>query len=81
MDGYWHAWESWSDCSATCGYGNRNRSRICQQPLYEGAPCVGDESQTEGCNMFSCPGMYCNYLCYNSKTIPSCKVSMMKKEA
>ncbi|XP_076098251.1 SCO-spondin-like [Mytilus galloprovincialis] len=55
VDGYWTEWKSWSECSATCGYGNRNRSRTCIEPLYEGAPCPGPDSEIEACNSFSCP--------------------------
>ncbi|VDI26618.1 Hypothetical predicted protein, partial [Mytilus galloprovincialis] len=55
VDGYWTEWKSWSECSATCGYGNRNHSRTCIEPLYEGTPCPGPDSEIEACNSFSCP--------------------------
>lgn len=60
VDGVWMSWESWSDCSATCGYGSRNRSRTCMEPLYEGAPCPGVDSEIDACNSFSCPSMLNN---------------------
>ena len=56
VDGVWGDWSSWTDCSHTCGYGNRNRSRLCYGPFYGGADCSGDADDVETCNAFSCPG-------------------------
>ena len=49
-------WEDWSDCSHTCGGGNKNRSRAVETPESNGGnPCNEDTSQTESCNSQDCP--------------------------
>ncbi|XP_052221435.1 coadhesin-like isoform X2 [Dreissena polymorpha] len=55
MDGVWNAWTAWNECSHTCGYGNRNRSRTCRGPFHDGAECPGLPDDVETCNAFSCP--------------------------
>ncbi|XP_052257629.1 SCO-spondin-like [Dreissena polymorpha] len=55
VDGVWNAWVAWSECSHTCGYGNRNRSRTCKGPFHDGAECPGSPHDAETCNAFSCP--------------------------
>ena len=47
--GRWSTWESWSTCSATCGGGERRRSRSCS-----GGSCSGPASETIRCNTQSC---------------------------
>lgn len=56
VDGVWKDWAQWTDCTVTCGYGTRNRSRICEGPFYKGKDCEGPKDETESCNTFSCPG-------------------------
>ncbi|KAH3884725.1 hypothetical protein DPMN_008711 [Dreissena polymorpha] len=58
VDGVWNAWTAWNECSHTCGYGNRNRSRTCRGPFHDGAECPGLPDDVETCNAFSCPGKY-----------------------
>ncbi|XP_053393892.1 SCO-spondin-like isoform X2 [Mercenaria mercenaria] len=55
VDGVWEDWVPWTECSHTCGYGNRNRSRTCYGPFYEGLDCQGSPDEIETCNAFSCP--------------------------
>ena len=47
-------WNEWSDCSLTCDFGQKTRTRICQQN------CDGvssdDLSETKSCNEFICSG-------------------------
>ena len=47
-------WNEWSDCSLTCDFGQKTRTRICQQN------CDGvssdDLSETKSCNEFMCSG-------------------------
>ena len=47
-------WSEWSDCSLTCDFGQKTRTRICQQN------CDGvssdDLSETKSCNEFICSG-------------------------
>jgi len=47
-------WSGWSACSADCGGGVMEQTRmILVRPKYEGTPC-GDLTQTVSCNMQSC---------------------------
>ncbi|KAF3703311.1 SCO-spondin Precursor [Channa argus] len=46
-------WSLWSSCSASCGRGQRTRSRLCQKT--EGGPSCADTLQTESCDLPSCP--------------------------
>nr|CAJ65510.3 HyTSR1 protein [Hydra vulgaris] len=57
INGGFSQWSSFSECSLTCGGGQRIRYRTCTNPApaFNGAPCVGAESQTESCNLKECP--------------------------
>ncbi|XP_070552180.1 cell surface hyaluronidase-like isoform X2 [Ptychodera flava] len=57
VDGNWGEWLPWSDCSAECGGGVRNRTRLCDNPpaVYGGAPCEGAGEEIEPCNVEPCP--------------------------
>ena len=49
-DGQWASWGSWSQCSASCGTGTRNRTATsCNGPFYGGLPCSGSGTDTEDC--------------------------------
>ncbi|XP_063245186.1 hemicentin-1-like [Bacillus rossius redtenbacheri] len=53
----WSAWSPWSDCSATCGPGERLRVRECGEqggPDPSRDPCPGDAQQTQACFMSVC---------------------------
>ncbi|XP_066048296.1 hemicentin-1 [Chamaea fasciata] len=58
VDGNWGPWQSWSQCSASCGGGEQTRVRLCSSPapLNRGRPCPGDSSQISRCNTQACPG-------------------------
>ncbi|XP_073667498.1 hemicentin-1 isoform X2 [Paramisgurnus dabryanus] len=58
VDGKWGSWESWSECSASCGSGERTRVRLCNNPspINNGRPCPGDSTQLSRCNIQPCPG-------------------------
>ena len=50
-------YSGWSECTATCGGGTKQRSRQC-----EGKSCdflVLDGIETQPCNTHSCPGEFC----------------------
>ncbi|KAJ8374864.1 hypothetical protein SKAU_G00054440 [Synaphobranchus kaupii] len=47
------AWGPWSGCSASCGRGQRNRSRLCQDT--EGGPPCTETAQDQPCLLPSCP--------------------------
>lgn len=53
-------WGAWGPCSATCGSGQRGRSRrIVQQPHNGGTGCGLDLSQLEICSMAPCEYVDC----------------------
>ncbi|KAK3087485.1 hypothetical protein FSP39_006555 [Pinctada imbricata] len=54
VDGNWGEWSSWTECSQTCGDGQRSRQRICNVPLFGGRNCVGDTRQVADCNLQPC---------------------------
>ena len=58
VDGGWSGYGSWSKCSAVCGGGTQSRTRTCTNPAprYGGQDCVGEETETKDCNLYSCGG-------------------------
>ncbi|NXJ63832.1 HMCN1 protein, partial [Rostratula benghalensis] len=58
VDGNWGQWQTWSQCSASCGGGEQTRIRLCSNPapLNRGRPCPGDSSHISRCNTQACPG-------------------------
>ncbi|XP_068809626.1 hemicentin-1 isoform X3 [Struthio camelus] len=58
VDGNWGQWQTWSQCSASCGGGEQTRIRLCDSPAASnrGRPCPGDSSQISRCNSQACPG-------------------------
>lgn len=55
IDGMWKEWTIWSECSLTCGGGERIRSRLCVPPQHGGKDCSGSSTETEACNEQPCP--------------------------
>ncbi|KAH9492583.1 Hemicentin-1 [Bulinus truncatus] len=55
VDGEWLQWDSWTQCTVTCGGGHQSRKRQCQQPLYGGVQCPGGGNETQLCNQQLCP--------------------------
>lgn len=47
----WREWGLWSECSSSCGTGQRSRSRTCNagQDCPNGDTCEGDSTETESC--------------------------------
>ena len=66
VDGQWGEWMTWSQCSHSCGGGQRDRQRQCDdpQPQFGGADCVGADVQTDYCNNDPCPGQS-NFVLYS----------------
>ncbi|MGH0191937.1 UNVERIFIED_CONTAM: hypothetical protein FKN15_000676, partial [Acipenser sinensis] len=58
MHGNWGPWQDWSECTVSCGAGERTRIRLCNNPppTNEGRSCPGDTSQVSRCNIHACPG-------------------------
>ena len=57
VDGGWSEFGAWSECSADCEGGTQTRTRTCTNPapVYGGADCVGDATETQNCNLNPCP--------------------------
>ena len=57
VDGGWSDWTQWTECSASCDGGTRERTRECNNPppAYDGQDCDGDNIETEDCNEEECP--------------------------
>ena len=61
VDGMWGSWNSWSPCSTTCGYGTRERRRLCDnpKPAYDGKNCLGVGYQKRRCHAYyPCPSTF-----------------------
>ena len=58
VDGRWTRWSSWTECSVTCGTGEKTRTRTCTnpEPAYGGDKCTGDDTKTKPCDAGSCNG-------------------------
>lgn len=67
VDGGWSEWEAFSECSVSCGGGEKTRSRTCTnpEPANGGADCEGDYSETMACNEQGCPGNSIWLITYN----------------
>ena len=49
----WLRWSTWSDCSRSCGTGERSRSRSCSTG--NNRDCDGRSKGTKACNVQDCP--------------------------
>lgn len=48
-------WSEWTECSASCGGGTRQRFRGVEKfQVGGGQPCTGDREETEACNLHQC---------------------------
>ncbi|CAB4055396.1 Hemicentin-1,Thrombospondin-1,Adhesion G protein-coupled receptor B3,Thrombospondin-2,Adhesion G protein-coupled receptor B1,Mucin-like protein [Lepeophtheirus salmonis] len=57
IDGKWSSWQSWGQCSASCGNGHRHRARECNSPspAHGGLSCFGNSVDNQVCNVRECP--------------------------
>ncbi|XP_060137056.1 SCO-spondin-like [Zootoca vivipara] len=56
VNGQWSEWTPWSECSASCGLGLRNRYHFCTDPPPSGMglPCLGPEREDKPCQAQPC---------------------------
>ncbi|KAK7466019.1 hypothetical protein BaRGS_00037420, partial [Batillaria attramentaria] len=57
VDGNWTSWSDWTICSATCGGGEKSRTRSCTNPApqHGGSDCIGAGMEKKACNTEVCP--------------------------
>ena len=54
----WSSYGNWSECSVTCGNGQKRSNRTILKPaLHGGIECEGNSSKVEKCNLEACIGM------------------------
>ena len=54
----WTQWGEWTDCSKTCGGGQKHKYRQCvdhEGSLVDEVNCPGDNNEAEPCNDQTCP--------------------------
>ena len=58
MDGSWSEWDSWTQCTKSCGHGMMSRERACTNPspIGSGEPCKGESKENQSCNEDTCLG-------------------------
>jgi len=58
-DGGWSLWTKWSPCSKSCGEGETQRSRQCDNPVPNefGKQCEGNATDASTCNLDPCYGV------------------------
>lgn len=57
LAGNWGQWSNYTACTADCGGGLMNRTRICNdpEPLNNGLFCPGNDTEVVECNTLECP--------------------------
>lgn len=70
-DPNWSKWTQYKPCTAECGGGHRERTRVCLPiggpscPNFDNCP-DGDPSQTEDCNKQECDGEhFCHQILFS----------------
>ncbi|KAK3092788.1 hypothetical protein FSP39_007241 [Pinctada imbricata] len=58
VNGQWSNWNSWGNCSKSCGLGTKRRLRLCNNPrrAHGGLPCNGSDIELSQCKISDCPG-------------------------
>ncbi|XP_065654048.1 uncharacterized protein LOC100210662 isoform X5 [Hydra vulgaris] len=54
-DEVWSVWSRWKPCTESCGGGTRERTRVCRIKQNSTKRCLGNEIETEVCNIKECP--------------------------
>ena len=72
--GKWTAWSSWTSCSASCGFGERNQSRSCSKSSFDALDCpVGETNRNESCYLQKCQGKWAITFILNMTLCQSCR--------
>ena len=56
VDCTWTSWNSWSNCTKSCGGGTRTKNRTKSVTEAYGGTCQGNTTETQVCNEQKCPG-------------------------
>ena len=65
VHGNYTEWSKWTNCSVTCGQGERSRYRTCTNPSPKrgGRNCMeqslGVDTEVDKCILSECPGLVC----------------------
>ena len=73
VDGRWSLWGQWSTCSKSCGPGEQERKRECNnpQPSNGGKQCEGDAKQTQSCTTNTAGDDIHDIFLHDNKTLNS----------
>ena len=58
VDASWRSWQTWEECSVSCGSGTQWRHRECRPALHGGQDCQGAHNESQLCSTHECPGMH-----------------------
>ena len=62
VDGGYSEWSEYSECSAECGEGFKERDRACNNPVPsnggQGCERLGEATETKACKIKECPSKY-----------------------
>lgn len=77
VDGVWSNWGSWGACPVSCGGGNKQRTRQCDNPApaIGGQQCPGSDQSTTTCSTNPCTNQPINGVWSNWGSWSSCTVS------
>ena len=72
----WSSWSEWTQCTKTCGKGQRSKSRTIQRTAKNGGKdCVGNRRTTWQCQMKKCPEVAIDYKWSNWAKSGACSKS------
>ena len=74
----WSSYGNWSECSVTCGNGQKRSNRTILKPaLHGGIDCEGNSSKVEKCISEACIGMHFINQYHKKYTLKNCPVNFL----
>ena len=58
MLGKWEQWGEFTECTVSCGGGNKTRTRHCPSSPGGYVECQGKDTETKDCNTRICIGLF-----------------------
>ncbi|XP_052812088.1 uncharacterized protein LOC128239471 [Mya arenaria] len=76
----WTSWSDWSSCSVTCGIGQRQKSRSCQNPSASiiNNKCPGNVEEIQICSSSSCTVGWTSWSAWSSCSV-TCGTGLQKR--